>query len=90
MEEKGINNIIELDKRQFNNKKKYFEFILKEIERHILLLRDLEEKKETRLRSEIIDVYVWAKILLKTEKINKKEVNKRISYFKKKIIEKRG
>ena len=84
MEEKRINEIIRLDKKRFSNKK-YFNFALSEIKRHLPLLKKLKENKSSKLKSELIDVYVWSRILLKTHKINNKDINKRISYFKEKL-----
>ena len=83
-ENKEIKEMIELDRNKFKDKEKYFYFALNEIEKHIPELKDLKNKKDNKLNSELIDVYVWAKILLETHKIKDKDILKRLNRFKEK------
>jgi len=83
-ENKEIKEIIELDTKKFKNEKEYFDFALNEIEKHIPELKELKNKKDNKLNSELIDIYVWAKILLDTHKIKDKDILKRLEHFKEK------
>ncbi len=82
---KGIKEIIGLDSKNFSNEHDYFLFALKEIEKHLPELKELEKTKDQHLIKEIIDVYVWSRILVETHNIDESMIKERIFKFKDKI-----
>jgi len=85
-----ITKLMQWDLKHFKDRESYFLFGLKEIEKHMPELRELNEAKDPHLLDEIADVYIWSRMVLEAHKINDEIILKRVDRFREKISAHRG
>lgn len=79
---KKIKDLYKYQFTDFKDKKEFTNFGIGQIEKHIPELRELLESKDSHLKKELIDVYVWSKMLLINEGVSDEMISKRVDEFK--------
>jgi hypothetical protein len=80
-----LQTIEKLNKKQFPDKKEYYEFLMLEIQKHLVEINDLKENKDPHCVKEIIDLSVLTRLLALQEGANKTLFTQRFKKFKQKI-----
>lgn len=74
-----------LHKKRFEQKEDSYEFLMLEIQKHLVEINDLKENRDPHTIKEIIDLSVLTRLLALNEGANKKLFDERFKKFKKKI-----
>ncbi|MBU1005077.1 MAG: hypothetical protein KJ561_04575 [Nanoarchaeota archaeon] len=72
------------NKKQFKDTKGYYEFLMFEVQKHIVEINDLKENKNPHVKKEIVDLAILSKMLALNEGANKGTYNERLKKFKEK------
>ncbi len=73
-----------LGKKQFASSKDYFDFLMMEIQEHLVEINDLKEKNDPHAAAEMVDLSVLASLLALEEGADKKLSMQRYRKFKEK------
>ena len=74
-----------LNKKQFPGKTAYFDFLMMEIQKHLVEINDLTERKDPHAIKEMIDLSVLTRLLALQEGATKELFDERFKKFKEKI-----
>ena len=74
-------------KNQFKDPKEYYEFLMFEIQGHIVEINDLKEEKNSHAIKEMVDLAILSKMLALHEGANKSTYSERLKKFEQKIKE---
>ena len=81
-----VKELVLLDKqREFKDANEYHDFLMFEIQKHIVEINDLKAKKSSHVVNEAVDLSVLAGMLALSEGAKQNVYKKRIKKFKKKI-----
>jgi hypothetical protein len=79
-----VRTIENLSKKQFQTKEEYFDFLMMEIQQHLVEINDLKENNDPHAVSEMIDLSILTRLLALQEGADKKLFNERFRKFKEK------
>ena len=80
-----IKTIERLNRKQFPDNQEYYDFLMLEIQKHLVEINDLKEKKDPHCIKETIDLSVLTRLLALQEGANKDLFSQRFKKFKQKI-----
>lgn len=81
----GINK---LNKKKFKNKKEYYDFLMYQIQSHMVEIDELKTNEDPHLIKEAADIALLSHILAINEGADEKTFKERINKIKEKIIKK--
>lgn len=87
----GMNEILELDKlnkKQFKEPKDYYDFLMYQIQAHLVEIDDLKISKDPHVVKEVADIALLAYMLAVHEGASAEDFRERIEKIKSKILEK--
>ena len=85
LSEKEIGTLHRSSEKQFSTKEDHYEFLMMEIQKHLVEINDLKEDKDPHLVSEIADLSVLTRMLALNQDATKSIFSERFKKFKKKI-----
>ena len=84
---KDLDVLINVDRKM--TREQYFNFLLGEITSHVEKLKKLKEKEDRpgHFKEEVCDMYLLARLLFESEKVNQKELDHASRHFADKVKE---
>ncbi|MBU1705033.1 MAG: hypothetical protein KJ922_06740, partial [Nanoarchaeota archaeon] len=82
MDLKKVAEIRALHAKEFPDSEQYYEFLLYQIQSHIVEINDLKENKDPHLKSEIVDLAILSQLLTMQQDTPKDIFQKRYGRFK--------
>jgi hypothetical protein len=82
---KNVEEIRKLHAKEFPDDNDYYEFLMYQIQSHMVEINDLKENKDPHLQSEIVDLAILSQLLTMQQKTSKDIFEKRYKRFKEKI-----
>ena len=82
-----VEHIQKLSKKQFPKKEDYHDFLMMEIQKHLVEINDLIEKRDPHATAEMIDLSILGGLVALNDGADKKLVEKRFDRFVEKIKE---
>lgn len=79
-----IKIIEKLNKKQFPGKEEYYDFLMLEIQKHLVEINDLKEKRDPHAVAEMIDLSILCRMLALQEGASKDLFDQRFKKFKQK------
>jgi len=80
-----VKELMELDQKLYPDSKKYFKFLMYELQKHLLEIDELYDEKDPHIQAEIADIAILARILALQQGVDEETFSKRFQRFKEKI-----
>jgi len=88
MDIKKVEEIRQLHTKEFSDDNDYYDFLMFQIQSHIVEISDLKDNNDPHLQSEIVDLAILSKLLTMQQNTPKTVFEKRYKRFKQKIKKK--